>query len=1051
MKDQKVQEENKKQENKASPKNIFFSIISFFNIITIFFIIIIFIVFMLSPYSFQGNNINEYANDYCNNIKNENYDFLCTNKYYKYNIKKSKFIWIMTDGTAADQTILLRNYENYKITTSFLVEEDDITYKQSNELHQALITGKHNKNFKGKYINHDNIIQQLINAGYKINYKGWDKPIPSIVGDIKDGIKENKIFNKKFIDNNHEITAFSSFCNITNPFPFLKLSHDRHQSPIPNKEVDKDLLNKIEEIINNYESHLYDKETKLQLYEDLDNLFEEYPIDLFTINIDDCLKKSFNWNENENISIIFYTTEVDHFNHLFGKAHIYNVLQMYITEKMIERIMGWIDIHDDYALIVTSDHGGQEFYGEDSLKNHGEDNPGNEAIFFIYSKVLKDQYDELKMKERYIYMNDESTIIPQILLNINIPINSKGFPQQIIDDDINFFISLKMKEIQLIKLIERYIEKYKNYENNLKDLLNELKSNYSLTNSIKNEYIAENLTIYPNKLKEFKKVLKAYKSSLINKQEEIIKIIDENNRAFENIIFFVAIFVFILIKFCFEIYFLFFKILDTDKVDLNTNSNKVWLFINIFAFIIFFIFLFYINIINIDLRTGISNYCFSYGCLISIFYFYCIFNKLELAWYNNKTKIILFIGSIICFTLLIQSLNYSDCFYYVKKNFTYFSKIKIIIINLFSFYLFLFFYIFREIFKFKEKKYFIVFCEKKVNVENLYYFYFLLVLSFFIEDFTKEDYYGQNITNIIFVWINFLLLLIFFILSNFYVYEEKIILNEGNELNNENNYIQNVLANDQYMNLLKEIDNKDNQILDKRQVQGLPLIKLFLVFLFSWISDEGQKLLGLIILVPFLEILDYLSNDLLLKINEIKNKKQNNELNDINEDEPLKINSNIDIQKNENKSKKQNNNYIIYFFIYIILQDLFLVSNMSVFALIKYSFGLQNDTYMKSKFVYSLKFVKNFLKVFAKYKYIFIILGFFLEKGIYDKNNNQQFSMGFSVRKVMLGLRIDIELIYLFYQMLINVNDKIFINLFIYCFLNCSLLLLDYIGYEIAK
>ena len=724
---------------------------------------------------------------------------------------------------------------------------------------------------------------------------------------------------------------------------------------------------------------------------------------------------------------------------------------MYITEKMIERIMEWIDMHDEYALIITSDHGGQEFYGEDSLKNHGEDNPGNEAIFFIYSKELKEHYDELKMKERYIYMNDESTIIPQILMNVNIPINSRGFPQQIIDDDINYFISLKMKEIQLIKLIERYIEKYNSYENNLKDLLKDLKSNFSLTNSIKNEYIAENLTIYPNKLKEFKKLLKTYRNSLINKQEEINKIIDENNKAIENIIFFIVVFGFILIKFCLEIYFLFFRILDTDKADLKSNTNKIWFCINIFVFIIFFIFLFYINIINIDLRTGISNYSFCYGCLISIFYFYCIFNKLGLDWHNNKTKIILLIGSIICFTLLIQYMNYSDCFYYLKKNFTYFSKIKIISINLFSFYIFLFFYIFREIYRFREKKYFIVFCEKKVNAENLYYFYFLLELTFFIEDCTKEDYYGQNITNIIFVWISFFLLLIFFILSNFYVYVDKIILNEGNELNNENNYIQNVLANDQYMNLLKEIDNNENQFMDKRRVQGLPLIKLFLVFLFTWISDEGQKLLGLIILVPFLEILDYLSKDFLSKINEIQNKKQNNELNDINEDEPLKLNSNIDIQNNSNKNKKQNNYYILYFFIFIILQDLFLVANISVFSLIKYSFGLQNDTYVKSKFVYSLKFLKTFFKVAAKYKYIFIILGFFLEKGIYDKNNNHQYSLNFSVRKIVLGLRIDLELIYLFYQMLINVNNKIFIDLFIYCFINFSLLLLDYIVYEIEK
>ena len=111
-----------------------------------------------------------------------------------------------------------------------------------------------------------------------------------------------------------------------------------------------------------------------------------YSIDLFNFTIDYCLQKSFDWNENEDISILYYTTEVDQFNHIFGKTHIYNVLQMYITEKMIIKLMDWIDSHDDYALIVSSDHGGQEFYGEDSLRNHGEDFPGNEAIFFIYTK-----------------------------------------------------------------------------------------------------------------------------------------------------------------------------------------------------------------------------------------------------------------------------------------------------------------------------------------------------------------------------------------------------------------------------------------------------------------------------------------------------------------------------------------------------------------------------------------------------------------------------------------------------------------------------------------
>ena len=249
MENQKNQDKEKEQTIKHSKSTLFiFSIISILNIITIIFSIISLIIFILSPSSFQGNNINEF-NDYCNNSKNEYYNFLCTNKYYKYNIKKSKFIWIMTDGTAVDQALRILNHQKYKITTSFLVKGDDTEFKHTNEIYQNLITGKHNRNYIGKQINQDNIIQQLVNVGYKINYRGWNLPIPCIIGDIKDGIKENKIFYKKFIDNDYELTAFSSFCNIINPFPFIKLSYVKYQNPIPNNDVDQFLLNKIKAII----------------------------------------------------------------------------------------------------------------------------------------------------------------------------------------------------------------------------------------------------------------------------------------------------------------------------------------------------------------------------------------------------------------------------------------------------------------------------------------------------------------------------------------------------------------------------------------------------------------------------------------------------------------------------------------------------------------------------------------------------------------------------------------------------------------------------------
>ena len=1034
MKDHEINE--KSQENKvvylpnSRKYNKLFFLTSLFNFIAIIFTIIFLIVFYEQPNSFQGNNINESANDYCQNKESEYYDFLCTNKYYKYNIKKSKFIWVITDGTAADQVILLRDYEKYKIGSSFLVEGDDITYKHTNEIHEALITGKHNRNYKGKEINYDNIIQQLVNAGYKINYRGWGLPIPDIVGDKKNGIKENKIFYKKYIDDDHEVTAFSSFCNITNPFPFIKFNFDKYQNPTPNNVVDDELLNKIKDIVNKKESHLYDKDSKLELYEELDELFKTYPIDLFSVNISECLKKSFDWNENENISILYYSTEVDHYNHLMGKNHINNVLQMYITEKMMEKIIEWIDDHDDYVLIVTDDHGGQEFFGEDALRNHGEDNPGNEAIFMVYSKDLKDHYEELKMRERYIHINDESDIIPQILMDINIPINSRGFPMKLIKDDINEFISLKMKEIQLIKLMEKYIEKYSNYEKDLKGILNELKNNFSSTDSIINEYITENKEINSNKTLEFKNLLKSYKVELINKQNIIIEILKKRNKTAGNITLFIFIFLFIVIKSIIEIYFLFFKLIDKEKAELNNSRNKRWYIMNIFVYLFFYILLFYGSIVGDNLRGGIIIYCFFYGYYLTIVNFHYFINVLYLIWKNNKLQIIIYITSIFCFTVFCQFMSYSDGFYYLKRNFTYYSKIDVVIINFFSFVVFLLFLIMRELFKNPKGKYFFSFFKKRFNMNLIYIFFFLFLITLFIEDCTKKDYFEQNNANKVFVCINFIFILILGILSHWAVHEEK----TSNEVR------------DVFIEINNDSVNEKVNILKTRRVEGLPSIKLFLTFIFYWLTDESQRAFGLIILFPFLEVLDYLSNDFYEKMN--KDEKENKDSDDL---KSLDSSNKSLKNENNNKNKRNNNFYIYYFLFYIIIQDMFLLANQSTFALLKNSFGLESNNYQGAKSIYVLKKLKGILSVGSLYVYNIIVLGFFLEKGIYDKEYSGKYSWQFLVRKIMLGLRINMDIIYFFYQMLINVNDRLFADLFIYSFVNIGLYLLDFIGFGFTK
>ena len=231
---------------KSITMNKYFSLVSILNFIAIIFTLIFLLYLHFRNNSFKGLNIDEYENNYCQNKSHEYYEFLCTNKYYKYNIKKSKFIWIITDGTAFDELNILNNFEKYKLPSPILISGDEANYKHTNEMHETLITGKHNKNYKGNEVEGDNLFKQFISAGYKINFRGWDMPVTALVGDTKGRKNKDKIFNKKFIENNHEITAFSSFCNLTNPFPFIKsryLNYQKTKSPELNSLIVQKLQN----------------------------------------------------------------------------------------------------------------------------------------------------------------------------------------------------------------------------------------------------------------------------------------------------------------------------------------------------------------------------------------------------------------------------------------------------------------------------------------------------------------------------------------------------------------------------------------------------------------------------------------------------------------------------------------------------------------------------------------------------------------------------------------------------------------------------------------
>ena len=1036
---------NQEKNHKSMSLNQYFSLISFLNFFLILFTVFFLIYILIHNNSFKGLNIDEFTNNYCGNKSNEYYEFLCTNKYYRYNFKKSKFIWLITDGVSFDQLNILNNFEKYKLTSPILINGDDMSYKHTNEMHEALITGKHNKNYKGKEVEGDNIFNQFKNAGYKINFRGWEMPSVDIVGDIEGGKNENKIFNKKFIDNKNEIFAFSSFCNINNPFPFIKSKYIDYQDDISDNKLNQNILQKIQNLIESKKMFLFDNLSKSELYEEIDEIFSDNNIDIFSLDINKCLKNYFDWNEKENISILYYTTEVDEFNHRYGKAHIHTILQMYIAEKTIEQIINWIDSHDDYALIITSDHGGQNFLGEDMIRNHGIDFPGNEAIFFIFTKELKEHYDEFKMHKRYIHMTDVNEILNQILLNINIPINSKGFPINLFNDTLNSFIALKTKEIQIIQKIESYMKKYSSLRNDLKDLLIGLKDDFSQINYILKEYILnefDNLEESLIKKDEFNFLIKKNEKFLSQIQKQLIKILYSKDKSILNICLMFFIGIFIVVKLVIEYRILIFKFVQ------HNDFLKYFILINAyFAFIIScpFIIWYKTSYMN-NLRNPILFYSLFliFGFVVIILLNNFIMNQ---NIYPNNQKIWILIISILLYTLFCKIISHSFYNFYIKKHFITCSKLERIIINFFTFYFIMFCYIFKEIGKFRKVN--IKFFFKKICFAP-YLIYFIILFTIFIEDCTRENYFKQNSTNQILVLINIIFFIISFLLSYSFYVEEKIedksneiVINDSsNEQNRDkleiiqsNKHLPNIDVNNpndkNVPQILIENEEKNKKNYYIKRKNNFPFLKIYFILFFFWISDESEKFLGLIF-IAFLEVLECLSDFFYEQIKDISKK-------------------NMGI-KNYNEQFSLINYYIYY----IIIQDMFIISNEITFTTEKYSFGFQIDKLQGAKGANISNFLYKLLAHISKYKYNFIILGFFMKKEIINNYTKKSiFSLDFMARKVLLGLRMGIYIYYLFAQILIYMRNELFPDLLIFSLVHFTLYILDNlwsgIGYFINR
>ena len=681
---------------------------------------ILFIVYGFFNLDFlKGNNIDEYTNDYCQ-LKPSS--LICKNKY-----KKNKFIWIFVDGNAYDQLVLLSNKNKYKIPIIFRGKGKG--YKHTSQLFSEMFSGVPSRNMKYNKLKTDQIFIQLNKANYTMNFLGMSEPVNHLCG------KENKYFKNKRILKGHEKCSFCDFCNVTYPYE------------------DDWCLNYYESVINR-DKRLLPNITKEKIYLDLDKHFKKDNKDILeSINLNECFQKAF-YEFSGKESLVYYNTEIDKYNHLLTKEHIKTIGEEYVTENWLIKIMKWIDEHPDYALIVNSDHGGQRFYGEDDINNHGLDIDGNEAILFIYTKEFKDNYDKLKLDNIFYTKVDPSSIISQIMENVNIPLQSEGIAYPISNDPLLRYTAYKSKEVQLINQLNIYKQKYPNYGTELNKLIDKLQNSefHKVQEKEYENYFDEKFTDKAiNYLKEI--------------QKEIIQVLkDINKDVFEHQILFLGIAIIYSIFIIYQIYQIF-QIIKEDGINF-----KIYLFILIIS-------LFSVQCIHYFAKNYSIFNRLTWGVFVTPFCL--VLSNISINLYFSKpdkfyTDIIIILIGIISIIF-----HYSKAFIYIKEFFS--AIIKSRILNVSVIYPSLFFEL-----NYSLNKNFL-----NTNMQIFKYsmysviraFYYLYIILLFLFDMSTDNYFfvhtpfNYSITISIYVLL-FILFVIGILLNRFYA---------DNNINKHNN------------------------------------------------------------------------------------------------------------------------------------------------------------------------------------------------------------------------------------------------------------------------
>ena len=322
-------------------------------------------------------------------------------------LRKPKYIWLMTDAWASFHTGDLASFSNY----SAYYHIANKGYPQSAAIAATQFLSRPSRNYVGNFLNEETIFEQINN--FQTDIIANEFPILGLTG--SDRFDEVTVHRGRERHPLSRLDYYSVFPEpSTDSFPELKDMKQASQKISENSaEIAQDINSR-----------------SIKMLLDLITKFEEK-------------------------SLCYYTTIMDSYNHNYGAFSFMaiNGASLMLAEiKSIIMVIEDSEYWNEYILIVSSDHGGQLYLGEDEICNHGcQAGDGNEGFLFIYS------YGTAHFED-WINNEDLAAILAGYITDANIPLHSTGWPRPIQNGGkyyIDEFIwkSYRQKEAQLLALL----------------------------------------------------------------------------------------------------------------------------------------------------------------------------------------------------------------------------------------------------------------------------------------------------------------------------------------------------------------------------------------------------------------------------------------------------------------------------------------------------------------------------------------------------------------------------------------------------------------------